>query len=263
MIRSAHVVAVAVVAALGGGGARGGRAIRRRRAAGSRRTRASSRRRRNGAPDGYVFTPAAPVPPGTPAAKAPKLLTEQAYAVDGQRSAVVQTPDGKASTAYQTEKFVPGGVYTLSVSTGSYVPAAGAGDGPAVLRHERRAGPGDEAGRGPQRERRAPGEAGLPRGDGAGEGGHREVLRHDELRTAALGLRRAAARGVLGEEGSAEPGDRRVGPVRDGHRGRNRALPRHRHQRRHPGPHRDHGAGPVVRRRRSSRSRWPRARTGS
>src|SRR4051812_18277745 len=58
----------------------------------------------NGAPDGYVFTPAAPVPPGTPSAKQPKLLTEQAYAVDGRRSAVIQTPDGKASTASQTEK---------------------------------------------------------------------------------------------------------------------------------------------------------------
>jgi hypothetical protein len=83
----------------------------------------------NGAPDGYVFSPAAPVPPGTPAAKQPKLLTEQAYAVDGQRSAVIQTPDGKASTAYQTEKFVPGGVYTLSVSTGSAVPGAGPATG--------------------------------------------------------------------------------------------------------------------------------------
>ncbi|RSM45451.1 DUF11 domain-containing protein [Amycolatopsis balhimycina DSM 5908] len=77
---------------------------------------------RNGAPDGYVFTPAAPVPPGTPAAKAPKLLTEQAYAVDGQRSAVIQTPDGKTSTASQTERFVPGGVYTLSVWTASHAP---------------------------------------------------------------------------------------------------------------------------------------------
>jgi hypothetical protein len=78
----------------------------------------------NGAPDGYVFTPAAPVPPGTPAAKAPRLLTEPRYAVDGRRSAVIQTPDGKASTAYETERFVPGGVYTLSVSTGSDEPGA-------------------------------------------------------------------------------------------------------------------------------------------
>ncbi len=84
---------------------------------------------RNGAPDGYLFAPAAPVPPGTPAAKVPKLLTEQEYAVDGQRAAVIQTPDGKTSTAYQTERFVPGGVYTLSVWTASraprYEPATG------------------------------------------------------------------------------------------------------------------------------------------
>ncbi|MCR6489483.1 carboxypeptidase regulatory-like domain-containing protein [Amycolatopsis sp. OK19-0408] len=84
---------------------------------------------RNGAPDGYVFTPAAPVPPGTPPAKVPKLLSEPGFAVDGQRSAVIQTPDGKASTATQTEKFVPGGVYTLSVSTGSYAPGAGPATG--------------------------------------------------------------------------------------------------------------------------------------
>ncbi|WP_410637638.1 SdrD B-like domain-containing protein [Amycolatopsis sp. lyj-346] len=84
---------------------------------------------RNGAPDGYVFAPAAPVPPGTPAAKVPKLLTVREYAVDGQRAAVVQTPDGKTSTAYQTERFVPGGVYSLSVWTASraprYEPATG------------------------------------------------------------------------------------------------------------------------------------------
>ncbi len=84
---------------------------------------------RNGAPDGYVFAPAAPVPPGTPAAKVPKLLTAQEYAVDGQRAAFLQTPDGKTSTAYQTERFVPGGVYALSVWTASraprYEPATG------------------------------------------------------------------------------------------------------------------------------------------
>jgi hypothetical protein len=81
----------------------------------------------NGAPAGYVFTPAAPVPRGTPAEKQPKLAAEQAYAVDGRRSAVIRTPDNQASTAYQTEKFVPGGVYTLRVSTGSYTggPATG------------------------------------------------------------------------------------------------------------------------------------------
>ncbi|MEQ0559498.1 SdrD B-like domain-containing protein [Amycolatopsis sp. NEAU-NG30] len=84
---------------------------------------------RNGAPDGYVFTPAAPVPPGTPPAKAPRLLTEQAYAVDGQRSAVIQTPDGRASTATQAEKFVPGGVYLLSVWTAAHAPGTGPATG--------------------------------------------------------------------------------------------------------------------------------------
>jgi SdrD B-like protein len=57
------------------------------------------------------------------------VLTEQAFAVDGQRSAVIQTPDRQASTAYETEKFVPGGVYTLSVSTGSHAPGAGPATG--------------------------------------------------------------------------------------------------------------------------------------
>ncbi|MDQ7809979.1 SdrD B-like domain-containing protein [Amycolatopsis sp. A133] len=84
---------------------------------------------RNGAPDGYLFAPAAPVPPGTPATKAPKLLTEREYAVDGQRAAVIQTPDGKTSTAYQTERFVPGGVYTLSVWTASRAPRYEPGTG--------------------------------------------------------------------------------------------------------------------------------------
>lgn len=84
---------------------------------------------RNGAPDGYVFAPAAPVPPGTPAAKVPKVLTEPEYAVDGQRAAVIQTPDGKTSTAFQTERFVPGGVYTLSVWTASRAPRYEPGTG--------------------------------------------------------------------------------------------------------------------------------------
>lgn len=83
----------------------------------------------NGAPEGYEFAPAAPVPPGTPAAKQPKLTTEQAFAVDGQRSAVIRTPDGLVSTAAETEKFVPGGVYTLSVWTGSSAPGAGPATG--------------------------------------------------------------------------------------------------------------------------------------
>jgi hypothetical protein len=128
MIRSARVVAVAVVA-LSGVAVPSATADPAPACGGIAANPSVEETARNGAPDSYVFTPAAPVPPGTPAAKAPKLLTEQAFAVDGQRSAVIQTPDGKASTAYSTEKFVPGGVYTLSVSTGSYLPAAGPATG--------------------------------------------------------------------------------------------------------------------------------------
>ncbi|WP_439385023.1 DUF7850 domain-containing protein [Amycolatopsis lexingtonensis] len=128
MVRSARVVAVAVVA-LSGTVVPTAAAEPPPSCGGVAANPSVEETARNGAPDGYVFTPAAPVPPGTPAAKAPKLLTDQAYAVDGQRSAVVQTPDGKASTAVQTEKFVPGGVYTLSVWTASHAPGNGAATG--------------------------------------------------------------------------------------------------------------------------------------
>jgi hypothetical protein len=128
MVRSARLVAVAVLA-LSGAVVPSATADPAPGCGGIAANPSVEETARNGAPDSYVFTPAAPVPPGTPAGKAPKLLTEQAFAVDGQRSAVIQTPDGKASTAYSTEKFVPGGVYTLSVSTGSYVPAAGPATG--------------------------------------------------------------------------------------------------------------------------------------
>ncbi|WP_329053613.1 carboxypeptidase regulatory-like domain-containing protein [Amycolatopsis sp. NBC_01488] len=128
MVRSARVVAVAVVA-LSGAVVPAAAADPPPACGGIAANPSVEETARNGAPDGYVFTPAAPVPPGTPAAKAPRLLTEQAFAVDGRRSAVIQTPDGKASTATSTEKFVPGGVYTLSVSTGSYAPGAGPATG--------------------------------------------------------------------------------------------------------------------------------------
>ena len=128
MVRSARVVAVAVVA-LSGAVVPAAAADPPPACGGIAANPSVEETARNGAPDGYVFTPAAPVPPGTPSAKVPRLLTEQAFAVDGQRSAVIQTPDGKASTATSTEKFVPGGVYTLSVSTGSYAPGAGPATG--------------------------------------------------------------------------------------------------------------------------------------
>ncbi|MEV4143260.1 SdrD B-like domain-containing protein [Amycolatopsis sp. NPDC049691] len=128
MVRSARVVAVAVVA-FSGTVVPAAVADPPPACGGIAANPSVEETARNGAPDAYVFTPAAPVPPGTPPSKAPRLLTEQAFAVDGLRSAVIQTPDGRASTAYSTEKFVPGGVYTLSVSTGSYVPEAGPATG--------------------------------------------------------------------------------------------------------------------------------------
>ena len=71
-------------------------------------------------PTGYTFEPASPVPPGTPAAKQPKLYTTGGYQWDGSKYALISTPDGKVSTAYETAKFVPGGVYTLTDWTGTH-----------------------------------------------------------------------------------------------------------------------------------------------
>ncbi len=68
-----------------------------------------------GPPQGYLFTPAAPVPRSTPADRVPKLSTSTAHAVDGQLSAQIQTPEGRVSSASQDLKAVPGGQYTLSV----------------------------------------------------------------------------------------------------------------------------------------------------
>lgn len=72
-----------------------------------------------GAPRGYLFTPAAPVPRSTPADKVPKLLTDTAHAFDGRLNAQIQTPDGRVSSASQTVPAVPGAVYTLSIRTGT------------------------------------------------------------------------------------------------------------------------------------------------
>ena len=71
-------------------------------------------------PTGYTFEPASPVPPGTPAAKQPKLYTTGGYHQDGSKYALISTPDQKVSTAYETVKFVPGGVYTLTDWTGTH-----------------------------------------------------------------------------------------------------------------------------------------------
>ncbi len=71
-------------------------------------------------PTGYTFEPAAPVPPGTPSSKQPQLFTTGGYQWDGSKYALISTPDGKVSTAYETAKFVPGGVYTLTDWTGTH-----------------------------------------------------------------------------------------------------------------------------------------------
>ena len=72
-----------------------------------------------GPPRGYLFTPAAPVPRATPPDRMPKLATNTAYAMDGQVNAQIQTPDGRASSASQDLKSVPGGQYSLSVWAGT------------------------------------------------------------------------------------------------------------------------------------------------
>ncbi|GAA4537882.1 DUF7850 domain-containing protein [Amycolatopsis samaneae] len=72
-----------------------------------------------GAPEGYLFTPAAPVPPLTPSVKTPRLFTDGTYPVDGAKYALIQTPDGMVSGAEQEQRFVPGGAYTLTDWTGT------------------------------------------------------------------------------------------------------------------------------------------------
>ncbi|MFD8491937.1 SdrD B-like domain-containing protein [Amycolatopsis sp. NPDC059657] len=72
------------------------------------------------APTGYTFTGAAPVPNGTPSNKIPKLYTDGTYPSDGATYALIQTPDKMVSTAYQAQKFVPGGIYTLTDFTGTH-----------------------------------------------------------------------------------------------------------------------------------------------
>ncbi|QRP46130.1 SdrD B-like domain-containing protein [Amycolatopsis sp. FDAARGOS 1241] len=72
-----------------------------------------------GAPQGYLFTPAAPVPRSTPPDKVPKLVTDSAHATDGKLNAQIQTPDGRVSSASQTLPAAPGSVFTLSAYTGS------------------------------------------------------------------------------------------------------------------------------------------------
>ncbi|EME56681.1 SdrD B-like domain-containing protein [Amycolatopsis decaplanina] len=70
-------------------------------------------------PDGYTFNPAAPVPPGTPRSKQPRLSTASGYQPDGDKYALISTPDKMVSTAYAAMKFLPGAVYTLTDWTGT------------------------------------------------------------------------------------------------------------------------------------------------
>jgi uncharacterized repeat protein (TIGR01451 family) len=76
-----------------------------------------------GPPQGYLFTPAAPVPRSTPPDKMPKLVTDSALAVDGHLKAQIQTPDGRVSSASQTMPSAPGGLYSLSVWAGTVATA--------------------------------------------------------------------------------------------------------------------------------------------
>ncbi|GAA3431444.1 SdrD B-like domain-containing protein [Kutzneria kofuensis] len=74
-----------------------------------------------GAPAGYTFAPASPVPSGTPNNKQPKLYTDGTYPQDGKLYALISTPDGNVSTAYASvPKVFPGGIYTLTDWTGTH-----------------------------------------------------------------------------------------------------------------------------------------------
>jgi hypothetical protein len=77
----------------------------------------------NGQPVGYTFAPAVPIPPSTPAGKAPRLATDSTYSIDGSQYALIQTLDGRVSTAYEdvpAANVVPGGAYTLTDWTGTH-----------------------------------------------------------------------------------------------------------------------------------------------
>jgi hypothetical protein len=77
----------------------------------------------NGQPVGYTFAPAVPIPPTTPANQVPRLATDSTYSVDGSQYALIQTLDGRVSTAYAdvpAADVVPGGAYTLTDWTGTH-----------------------------------------------------------------------------------------------------------------------------------------------
>lgn len=74
----------------------------------------------NRQPAGYTFEPTWSVPPGTPDDQQPRLYTEPAQAVDGKLDAVISTPAGRVSTAYETiPTVIPRGTYDLTVWAGT------------------------------------------------------------------------------------------------------------------------------------------------
>jgi hypothetical protein len=75
----------------------------------------------NGQPAGYTFEPTWSVPPGTPPDQQPRLYTDTAQAADGRLNAVVSTPAGRVSTAFETiPTVIPRGTYNLTVWAGTH-----------------------------------------------------------------------------------------------------------------------------------------------
>jgi hypothetical protein len=74
----------------------------------------------NRQPAGYTFEPTWSVPPGTPAEQQPRLYTDAAQAVDGKLNAVISTPAGRVSTAFETiPTVIRRGTYHLTVWAGT------------------------------------------------------------------------------------------------------------------------------------------------
>lgn len=77
----------------------------------------------NGQPVGYTFAPAVPIPPTTPPNQVPRLATDGSFSYDGSLYALIQTPDGRVSTAYSdvpATNVLPGAAYTLTDWTGTH-----------------------------------------------------------------------------------------------------------------------------------------------
>jgi hypothetical protein len=75
----------------------------------------------NRQPAGYTFEPTWSVPPGTPDLQQPRLYTDTAQAADGKLNAVISTPAGRVSTAFETiPTVIPRGAYSLTVWAGTH-----------------------------------------------------------------------------------------------------------------------------------------------